>query len=69
MNESSKSKIEVESQTGNPDYFVLYEKENGGKESFLVDGSDSAVKAWDEAVEYIEKEESEPVVIIEFRRV
>ena len=57
------------SVSNSADYFVLYEKESGGKESFLVDDADSAVKAWDEAVEYIEKEESGPVVIIEFRRV
>lgn len=50
-------------------YFVMYEKENGSKGSFLVDDSESASKAWDEAVEHIDKEESEPCVIIKFHKV
>jgi hypothetical protein len=51
------------------DYFVLYQYESGGKDSFLVDETESASKAWDEAVEYIEKNAKETAVIIEFHKV
>ena len=51
------------------DYFVLYECESGCKDSFLVDGAESASKAWDEAVLHIEKNCTEAAVIIEFHKV
>ena len=53
----------------NSDYFVMYETETGNQNSFLVDDSESASKAWDEAVKYIEDNAQETAWIIKFEKV
>ena len=44
-------------------YFVMYETE-GEYNSFLITDAESASKAWDDAVEYIEKEAGEEIAVI-----